>query len=107
MCEVAEDSDSGPDVADPGAASLGGSGRYVKNLWPFARPIAQGTKLLQQLCHSETASRCVILSRTAHPGQVIACRTVRVSTITPRGVMFCQCLDQFGGHLTCLIHTDI
>ena len=30
-----------------------------------------------------------------------------VSTIKPRGVMFCQGLDQFGGHWPCFIHTDI
>ena len=83
LCEVNEDSD------DDGAArsnlDLGGvtldESRYVKNLWPFARPIAQSVRIFKELLHSEKATRVVLLSRSAHPGVMVAARELKLRVI--------------------------
>lgn len=54
---------------------------YIKELWPYARPVQQGVKIMQQLLHSETATRLILLTRTAHPGLLVAARQVKLRAI--------------------------
>lgn len=82
LCEVAEDSED--DVGGAGnqtSKDQSMQGKYLKELWPFARPVAQGARILQQMLHSETATRLVLLTRSAHPGLLVAARTVKLRSL--------------------------
>ena len=48
---------------------------YVVDVFTFAKPIKYYESVLSAVCHCETAPFMVLLSRSAHPGALIAGRT--------------------------------
>ncbi|CAK9118027.1 unnamed protein product, partial [Durusdinium trenchii] len=81
LCEVSEDDGDEVGHASEHAEALVPPGKYVKELWTFVRPVEQGVRILRQLCSAETASRCIILTRSAHPGMIVACRQVQLRVV--------------------------
>ena len=79
-CEFMEDTDDAameieeprggltPQVGDP----------YLVDLFPFARPIRHYKDILIQVCHSDSAAHLVLVSRTGHPGLLVAARDVNL-----------------------------
>jgi hypothetical protein len=52
-----------------------------QNLFPFAAPRALHTRVLHEIGHSHTRTHLVIITRTAHPGAIIAGRDAGLKVI--------------------------
>lgn len=63
-------------------AAPGGNERsYIVNLFPYAAPVAAHARVLQEILKAPQRTHLLILSRTAHPGLVLAGRAAGLKVI--------------------------
>ncbi|CAJ1460945.1 unnamed protein product, partial [Effrenium voratum] len=70
IAEAADEDCAMTDDMDPGVS---GAASHKRNIWVFKRPMSRYTSIFRELC-AEGAGCTVILTRTAHPGSVVAAR---------------------------------
>ena len=77
--------DPQPTELEPQTGS-GGTHAYKANLWAFAAPIAAHKRVLSDVSRCAERTHMLLLTRTAHPGLLIACREAALKVITlPHG----------------------
>ena len=59
----------------------GKHGKYRRNLFPFASPVEQHSRVLHQLVGATGFTHLIVLSRTAHPGLLVAARECKLEIL--------------------------
>ena len=70
-----------PTELEPQTGS-GGTHAYKVNLWAFVAPIVAHRRVLADVLRREERTRMLLLTRTAHPGLLTACREAALNVIT-------------------------
>lgn len=81
-CFEAGEDELDPDAAAVMAASSGeGSGRAMTNLFPYAAPVAVHARVFSEVLRSHEKSHLLLLTRTGHPGLIVAAREANLKVI--------------------------
>ena len=81
-CFEAGEDELDPDAAAVMAASSGeGSGRAMTNLFPYAAPVAVHARVFSEVLRSHEKSHLLLLTRTGHPGLIVAAREASLKVI--------------------------
>ena len=56
-------------------------GKFRRNLFPFASPLEHHSRILHQLMGATSFTHMVVLTRTAHPGLIVAARECKLETL--------------------------
>ena len=58
-----------------------GQGRFKRNLFPFASPVAVHNRILNQVLRASSFSHAIILTRSSHPGLYLAARECNLQVV--------------------------
>jgi hypothetical protein len=64
-----------------GLTAKGKDSKYVVNLFPYVAPVAAHTRILSDLLRCNQRTHLLLLTRTAHPGLIVAAREANLKVI--------------------------